>query len=446
MIDRRTVIAAALTAALPLRRAGAAMPREVEVVVVGAGAAGIGAARRLAAAGRSVVVLEAGNRIGGRCVTDTTLFGRPCDLGAHWLHGAALTPFREFARDLGVRLTTTGGEESLWAGRRRASDGEIDAYSEGIEAFTRAIQEAGRQGIDVAASEMLPRGLGPVADLVAFAVGPQDCGKDLDHISTLDFARSREGTDRLVAGGYGAFLARLAGGLPIETGVAVTRIDRTGPRIAVETSAGRIEAAAVIVTASTDALAGGGIRFDPPLPSDQEDALAGLTLGVYERVILEIPGNPFRFRPDEDVFFVRPGKRTLRLAANVDGGDLVYADVAGSFAGELVAAGERAMIDFAQSMLVETFGAEARKAVGRRHATAWRRERFIGGSFSCAEPGHGNDRSILRRPLDGRIWLAGEATHPTLWGTVGGAFLEGERAATEALAVLPAGPAPATAK
>jgi monoamine oxidase len=193
----------------------------------------------------------------------------------------------------------------------------------------------------------------------------------------------------------------------------------------------------VIVTAATDVLARGAIRFDPPLPPDQEDALTGLTLGVYERVVLEIPGNPFRFRDDETVYFVRPGKRTLRLAANVDGSALVFADAGGSFAEDLVRAGERAMVDFAASLLVETFGSDARKAIRRSHATAWRKDPWIGGSFSCAEPGRGNDRTVLRRPMDGRVWLAGEATHPTLWGTVGGAWLEGERAAGEALAALP---------
>ncbi len=436
MLDRRAVLLAALATTLPrVGRAAPMMP--ADVVVVGAGAAGIAAARRLTTAGRSCLVLEASERIGGRCVTDTTRFGRPCDLGAHWLHAARATPFPALARDLGVAVRASDGEETLRIGRRRADDGEFDTFSHGVEAFAQAIQEAGRQGIDVAASQMLPRGLGSVADLVAFTVGPNDCGKDLDHISTLDFARSREGTNQLFTGGYGAFLARLAEGLPITTGVAVTRIDRSGRRVAVETTAGRLEAAAVIVTASTDVLARGGIRFDPPLPADQEDALAGLSLGVYERVVLEIPGNPFHFHADEEVFFVRPGKRTMRLSAAVDGSDLVFADTGGSFAEDLVAAGEKAMIDFAVSLLVESFGSEARKAVGRSHATGWRKDRWIAGSFSCAEPGHGNDRTILRRSLDGRVWLAGEATHPTLWGTVGGAFLEGERVAEECLAGLP---------
>ena len=436
MPDRRTVLVAALASLLPVR-ASAATPGAVDVAIVGAGAAGIAAARRVIAAGRSCVVLEARATIGGRCVTDTSRFDVACDLGAHWLHAGAATPFPGLARGLGVALRAQESEESLWVGRRRAGDDELDGFSQAVEAFALDIQEAGRQGIDVAAKEMLPRGLGPLADVVAFAVGPNDCGKDLDHVSTLDFARSREGTNHLFAGGYGAFLARLAAGLPISTGVAVSRIDRSGTRVVLDTSAGRIEAGAVIVTAATDVLARGAIRFDPPLPPDQEDALAGLTLGVYERAILEIPGNPFRFRDDEDVFFVRPGKRTARLSANVDGSALVFADAGGSFAEELVRAGERAMVEFAASLLVETFGADARKAIRRSHATAWRKDPWIGGSFSCAEPGHGNDRTVLRRSLDGRVWLAGEATHPTLWGTVGGAWLEGERAAGEALAALP---------
>lgn len=437
MLDRRTVLLAGLATLPAFRRGFAAVPRDVDVVVVGAGAAGIGAARRLVAAGRSCVVIEAAPRIGGRCVTDTATFGRPCDLGAHRLTAAAATPFPALARDLGVALREPNDEETLRIGRRRAEDAEIDAFSLGIESFAQAVREAGRRGIDVAASEMLPRGLGPVTDLVAFTVGALDCGKDLDHASTLDLARSRRSAAHVVAGGHGALLARLAEGLPIVTGVAASRIDRNGDRVRVETGEGTIAAAAAIVTVATDVLARGGIRFDPPLPGDQEDALVGLSLGVRERVILEIPDNPFRFRADEEVFFVRPGRRTLRLTANVEGSDLVFADFAGSFADELVKAGERAMVDFAASLLVEAFGAEAKKKITRSRATAWRRDPLVGGALSCAEPAHGDDRTILRRPLDGRVWLAGEASHPTLWGTVGGAFLEGERAADEILAALP---------
>ena len=437
MFDRRTVLFGALATALPFStRAHGAIASDVDVVVVGAGAAGIAAARRLVAAGRSCVVIEAGTRIGGRCVTDTESFGLPCDLGARRLHAAAATPFPGFARDLGVALRPGDGEETLRVGRRRASDDESDAFSQGIEAFAQAIQEAGRLGIDVAASQMVPRGLGAVADAVAFAVGPADCGRDLDRLSSLDLARARRGPHHLVAGGLGALLARLAEGLPITTGVAVGRIDRTGKRVVVETDAGRIEAEAVIVTASTEVLARGGLRFDPPLPADQEDAAAGLPLGVRERVILRVPGNPFRFRDDEEVFFLRPGRRTLQLTGNVDGGDLVHAEVGGSFAEDLVAAGERAMVDFAASLLVEAFGAEAKKKITATRATAWRKETWIGGAFSCAEPGHGDQRTVLRRPLDGRVWLAGEATHPTLWGTVSGAFLEGERAADEVISTI----------
>ena len=437
MYDRRTVLLGALAAALPLpHRALGAVPRHVDVVVVGAGAAGIAAARRLIAAGHDCVVLEASARIGGRCLTDTTIFGRPCDLGARRAYAVAATPFPALARDLGVALRPNDGEETLRIGRRRASDDEADTFSQGIEAFSQAVQEAGRLGIDVAASQMLPRGLGAMADVVAFAAGPAECGRDLERLSTLDLARSRRGPHHLVAGGTGALVARLAEGLPIVTATAVDRIDRSGPRPVVETAAGRIEASAVIVTASTDVLSRGGIRFDPPLPADQEDALVALPLGAFERIVLEVPGNPFRFRDDEEVYVVRPGRRTLRLTGDVDGSDLVFADVGGSFADELVKAGERAMVDFAASLLVEVFGAEAKKKIARTRATAWRRDPRIAGAVSCAEPGHGDDRTVLRRPLDGRVWLAGEATHPTLWGTVSGAWLEGERVADEVAAAI----------
>lgn len=431
-LDRRRFLAAGLLPfAVGPRKAVATDRTEVDVVVVGAGAAGIAAARTLQAAGLSFLVLEAGPRIGGRCVTDTTLFGTAVDLGAHWIHAVDRTPFPALAAETGLTLVDAGRDFTLYDGRRRLGRAEQEAFHDAWEAADQAIVAAGRSGSDVAAAEVLPTGLGDWADPVAFALGPYGCAKDLDHVSTLDYARADEYPEVFVREGYGTLLARLAAGFPVGTSIPVTRIDRTGPRIRVETPVGTLAARAVLVTASTGALAAGTIRFDPPLPTDHEDALVGLSLGDYEHVVLEFPGNPLRFAIDEPVLFRRPGRRTGGVLGNIGGSGLVYVDVAGSFAADLARQGGRALVDFALALLTDTFGAEVRRHLGRTHATAWSREPFVLGAFSCAEPGRAGDRARLARPIDDRLWLAGEATHPSLWGTVGGAWADGERAARE---------------
>ncbi|MCW1841561.1 flavin monoamine oxidase family protein [Prosthecomicrobium hirschii] len=451
-LDRRRFLGAALAATIAdaAQAAGAANPggaanaagaatssaAEVDVVVVGAGAAGIAAARTLLAAGRSFLVLEARDRIGGRCVTDTGLFGRPVDLGAHWIHAVDATPFAGHAAERGLGLVEARQDFTLYDGRRRLGGPEADAFGDAWEAFEQAILAAGRARRDVAAAEVMPTGLGDWADTVAFALGPFGCAKDVEHISTVDFAAAVEYPQAFVTEGYGTLIARLAEGIPVGTGIPVTRIVRSGPRLAVETPRGTVSARAAIVTVSTDALAAGAVRFDPPLPADQEDALTGLSLGDYEHIFVELPQGALGLGPDEPVLLKRQGRRTLGLLANLGGSGLVMADAAGSFAADLARAGDRAAVAFALELVAQSFGADAVRRPGRSHVTRWRADPWIRGAFSCAEPGRARDRAILRRPVDERLRLAGEATHPSLWGSVGGAWAEGIRAATETLAAL----------
>lgn len=438
-IGRRSFLAAGaapLLGALAGRRATAATAAEVDVLVVGAGAAGIAAARKLLALGRSFLVLEAGERVGGRCVTDTARFGVPVDLGAHWIHAADRTPFPLFAKAFGMTTREPVQDPTLYEGRRKLAGAEADGFGDAYDALEQAIVQAGEQGLDIPAASVVPRGLGAWGDLVGFLIGPFGCGKDLDRISTLDFARAVEYPELIVREGFGTLLARLAEGIPVGFSTPVRRIDHGGVRIAAETDRGGVSARRVIVTASTDALANGAVRFDPPLPIPQEDALSGLSLGRYLRVCLEFPGNPFRFAADEPVYWRGRDRRTGALLGATGGSDVAYVDFAGSHADELERAGERAAIDAAVGLMAETFGTDALRRLGRSLATGWGRDPFVRGAFSCAEPGRAGDRAVLAEPLDGRIWIAGEATHRSLWGTVGGAWAEGERAAEAASASL----------
>ena len=117
----------------------------------------------------------------------------------------------------------------------------------------------------------------------------------------------------------------------------------------------------------------------------------------------------------------------------MSGTSLALVDVGGKFGVELAKAGEAAMTDFALGWLSDLFGADVRKAVGKTHATRWSTEPYVLGSFSAAAVNGQGGRKILMEPLRERLFFAGEAVHETLWGTVGGAWESGERAADAAL-------------
>jgi monoamine oxidase len=141
-------------------------------------------------------------------------------------------------------------------------------------------------------------------------------------------------------------------------------------------------------------------------------------------------------RANELVFEKCDGRRTAAVLANVGGSTLCTVDVAGSFGRDLSARGEAAMIDFGISWLTGLYGSDLKHTVKRRHATRWNEEPWVLGASSSAAPGAQPARRIMMEPVGGRIFFAGEAAHETLWGTVGGAWESGERAADAVVKLL----------
>jgi monoamine oxidase len=414
------------------------MAAETDVAIVGAGAAGIAAARKIAAGGRRVVVLEAADRVGGRCVTDTAIFGVPFDVGAHWMHTPDLNPLAKLAPRTGLDLYPAPPGQKVRIGRRNAREGELEQFFAQMVRARRAIEDASRGKADISIAQAMPKDIvGEWFPSVEFYLGPFSCGKDFADLSVMDFQRSSErDVDAYCRQGFGALLAKLADGVPVQLATPVTRINtQARGGITLDTGKGALQARVVIVTVSTNVLAEG--KLIPDLQKRHLDALARLRLGHYERIALEIPDNPFGLARDDLVFEKADGKRTAALLGNVGGTPLAYVDVAGSFGRELAAKGPREMTAFAMDWLDKLFGADVKKAVKRTHATQWAFAPHVQGSFSAATVGGQPSRRILMtEPLRDRVFYAGEAAHETLWGTVGGAWESGERAADLALKLL----------
>jgi monoamine oxidase len=433
-LNRRNFIAvsAALASAPALGAVSAS--GETDVAIVGAGAAGIAAARKVAAAGRRFALIEASDHIGGRCVTDTRIFGVPFDRGAHWVHMPDINPVARLSSRTGLDLYPAPPGQKLRIGRRNAREGELEDYLAALVKANRAIQDAARGKADIACMQALPKDLGDWRPAVEFVLGPFGCGKNLDEISAVDFARSLErDVDAFCRQGFGTLLAKLAADLPVQLNVPVLRMQSLRNAVEIETARGRITARAVIVTASNGVLDAGKIKFTPDLPKRHLDAIAKLSLGSYDHVALELKGNPLQLQND-DLVFEKPGTaRTAALLANVSGTPLAMVEVAGKLGRELSGQGEAAMVDFATGWLADLYGADVKKAIGKTHATRWSREPWVLGAFSAAAPGGQPGRKVLMEPVRERLFFAGEAIHETLWGTVGGAWESGERAADAAL-------------
>lgn len=435
-LTRRAFLTGA--AALPLAGLGAARALgqtsgPVDVVIVGAGAAGIAAARKVAAAGLTYALLEATTRPGGRAVTDTALFGRPVDLGAFRLYDAASNPLVTLGTQAGAPLYAAPDAARLYIKGREAGEGDYEDFVAALRQGERAIGAAGDAARDLPAARVMPD-LGPWRQTVGFVLGPHTCARDLDQVSTVDFSRAEpRDAGVLIRSGVGAFLSSLAAPLAVRFDTAATSID-LGPRLAqVGTRKGNVLGRFCILATPPSMITSGKLRI--ALPTRYRGAVEKITLGAYDHILFEWPGNPLGL-PDDETLQIQADTRPFALVARLGGTDLHVMEVGGSLAADLAAGPPQAGASFLKEALTRTFGATLASKVGKVHHTRWSREPFALGAWSCALPGAGNLRRAFTEVVNGRLAFAGEHAHETLWGTLHGAWASGERAADQAIRAL----------
>ena len=419
---------------------------DVDVVVIGAGLAGLGAATALREAGRSAVVLEASGRIGGRAWTTypAELGGVWFDMGAVWLHSAEINPLVPIARAAGETLLRSDElrVERTFVGARAATAEELADYAGAWQRFEDRAAELLRVQDDMplaAVARSMPDD--PWAVTVETWEGPIICVASADEFSARDWLRNvLSGGNLVPQGGIGAFVARrLGAGLDIRLATPATRVAWDGAEVAVETPRGTITARSVIVTISTGVLASGAIRFDPPLPAETLAAIDALPMGLAMKVALRAAGPdrlglPLHCSVDRQV--QRSGDPTMGFQCWPYKRDYVQGWVGGPVASELARAGNAAAVDFALGQLRSLFGGRVDRlfAGGAHFVTRWDADPWVRGAYSFVRPGDADARSALARPLaDGRLLFAGEACHDGMAGTVAGAWISGQDAARVAL-------------
>ncbi|ABS64062.1 amine oxidase [Parvibaculum lavamentivorans DS-1] len=414
--------------------------RTVDVAIVGAGAAGLAAARRADELGLSVFVFEAKPRIGGRAFTDTGTFGIPWDRGAHWLHSADANPLTRIADELGhpylVRPRPFDGRFHLgqgWGGKE-----DWRAYRDEFEnAMTRAV-EAGEEGRDIVVSDLLDNASRwrRMVHHIFTAIS----GQPPSDISTADLAAYRDTEANWpLERGYGALLEAHYAGLPVELSTPVTGIDTSGTDIVLDTPRGTARARSLIVTVSTNVLASGTIRFTPALPVAVQTALAGVPTGSANKVAFHFRGDVFGL-PDTSYVNFMDERDAARPACSFQirpfGTNLAIAYLGGDLADNLERAGEAEMVDFARAVLGDMFGTGIFKELAGVAATAWTTDPHTRGAYSCALPGEARQRAVLAEPVSERFFLAGEAVSADWFSTVQGAHVTGIEAADRAAAFL----------
>jgi monoamine oxidase len=411
-----------------------AFSSEVDIAVIGAGAAGIGAARRLLDAGaHKVLVLEARDRVGGRVHTIAPA-GFPLDRGAEWLHSADRNPLSPIAQRLGFSVHCRPPE---WTTRLSRSGESAEAEANWLatrEAHRRALRRAAAQPGDGPLAMVLKPG-GRWNQLLD-ATSSWANGAELDRVSVQDNVRYEDsGTNWRVREGYGRLFEKLAEGLPVAMETAVYRIDHRGRTIRLDTGRGTVIAERVIVTVPTSILAAEAVRFDPPLP-DKVAAAAGLPLGLADKLFIALDGELPELGHDGFLVGSTTRRETMSFQIRPVNRPAIYCFFGGYFAASLEREGDAAMFAFAADELAGILGSNIRRIISPLAATAWLNDPWSRGSYSYAAPGHADDRALLAAPVDNRLFFAGEACSPNFFSTAHGAYMTGLSAAEATLASL----------
>lgn len=423
------------------------------VVVIGAGIAGLAAARQLRLQGWEVVVLEGRDRVGGRLwsLRPPGLEGMALDLGASWIHGVKDNPIAALAQQWQIPTVTTDLDKYQlydWEGKR-VSDAQVDRLEEIVERLLaqqnrlRKGRKADRPLLDdlqtlVPQANLTDSDQRIVWNLLNGAIEHEYAGAMADLSgNTWDAGGGFEGNDVLFPSGYDTIARRLSTGLELHLNQVVQRIDYTDRGVRVITDRQEWAGMAAIVTLPIGVLQSGRVAFSPPLPQPHQAAINRLGMGILNKTYLEFPRAFWPSEPDwlgyaseppghwsEWVNIQRATDRPILLGFN-----------AGRQGLELEAASDDQTVASALKALRRMFG----KAVPDPAAawvTRWGRDPFAGGSYSFLRVGATPaDRSQLAKPVGDRLFLAGEATSRRHAATVHGAYQSGQRAADQVMAL-----------
>lgn len=411
-----------------------APPSDTDVAIVGAGAAGIAAARRLTDHGVSVLLIDALDRLGGRAWT-IEAEGIPLDLGCGWLHSADRNPWVSIAEASGHVVDRTPAAWRVQYRNLGFPAAEQQAAGAAFEAFTRRLHDAPPPS-DCARDAIDPGD--PWAPYIE-ALSSYMNGAQLGDLSIADYLAYEDAATELnwrLPQGYGHLIADSARGVPLSLATKVAAIDHEGRGVRLDTDKGPIRARAALVTASTEVLARSAIRlpaaFDPVC-----HAAANVPLGLADKLYFLLPdsdalppeqhllGDPHR--ADTGSYYLRPLGRPV-----------IECFFGGSAARALEGEGEAGMTAFARDELARLLGRPFADSLRPIASSAWAKIPSIGGSYSHARPGHADARATLATQVDDRILIAGEACSPTDFSTAHGAYRSGIDAAEALLSTLKA--------
>ena len=429
---------------------------QTTVVVIGAGMAGLAAARTLCGRNYRVVVVEARDRVGGRIWTEDRI-----DLGAHWVHGTEGNPVIDLLEELNLPHTYVGGDSSYTGGyeamrlttpdgiqgRVRKRDGRAlfdDVIAQAEQLGVQREQAGERLSIAEAVRRVLDdRDLEPwERQMVAWhlnVVVREDAAVPTDELSAAHWEDGYwvyGAGDSVLRDGYGALIEALATGIDVRLQHVVQRIehDGSGVRIHVDSPRGpaTLTGDYAIVTLPIGVLKAGTVTFDPPLPDTKQNAIERLAVACLNKVVLHY--DTLAWSPDQYVFGhigdTPDAEATVVVNLYPTHGIAALVLLAGGQLGrQLEDMTDEAARDWALRCARAAVSPELPNPT-KVTRTAWAADPFARGTYvGIGIDGDPSDLDALAEPVGQRLCFAGEATNRRHWACVHSAYLTGLREA-----------------
>ncbi|MBA3533286.1 MAG: FAD-dependent oxidoreductase [Ardenticatenales bacterium] len=431
------------------------MSQSTEIIVIGAGAAGLSAARALHDKGRKVIVLEARDRIGGRVWTDRS-WKLPLDLGASWIHGMEGNPLTELARKHKIELAETDYDSMTLYDFKgdRVSEKDVEEVAEWYEEIMEQLKEAREaleeeDGDDISLREAFDEVLAEEDEIekwdrhaLEYFINwqiEQDYSTDTETLSFYYWDNDSEfdGEDALFPGGYDQIIKVLAQGLDIRLEHVVQKVEYHDEGVRVATSQGVFEAECVLVTLPLGVLKEGSVEFAPPLPKPKEKAIRKLGVGTLNKAYLRFP-NVFWDKESEWLGYMSPRKGECTAFLNLyyyTQEPILLCFNVGGYGKEIEKLPDQQLVAEAMKSLRAMYGSDV-PTPEKALLTRWNADPFARGSYSyMATHATDEDPRALAAPVNNRLFFAGEATADDYPATVHGALLSGQREAKRILAL-----------
>ena len=407
-----------------------------DVVVIGAGSAGLSASAELMRRGISFVCIEGMNRIGGRCYTDMSTFGVPADHGAHWLHGHKQNEIAIFGKKHKdkFKIYKEPDRSVVYDGGNKVNENKLWNIYKKIEKIRETSSDK------------------PFMDLIPEKIKKNDwfdtahkasMARDFGEFSSYDDNNNWndpgwDSGNALCREGYGTLLAYYRKDVPVKLNTIVSEIKWGGQGVQVATNKGTINAKACIVTVSAGVLKAEKIKFTPALPPRKYEAFESVSMTVSNRVLMQLNKKFLgKFKSDTN-FYIKCNSNGAKSPETISYGLLKMSGtnvslfgISGQFSRDLENEGSEAMIDFVLNKLKSAWGSKFYEKYGiKTIATGWANNPFTLGAYSGGVPGKSKKRYDIKFPVGDRIFCAGEATAGA-FSTVHGANRSGIRAATD---------------